>query len=74
MPTHSRGDKISDPPVYDANRDTLKGFVAQLRLKLFSDPTHFPTPTIRMAYTFNRLQGRTQAQVLPFLKEETIEL
>jgi hypothetical protein len=27
-----------------------------------------------MAYTFNRLQGRVQAQVLPFIKGETIEL
>jgi hypothetical protein len=73
-PSHGRGDKISDPPMYDGNRDALEGFVAQLRLKLFSDPTRFPTPTIRMAYTFNRLQGRAQAQVLPFIKGETIEL
>jgi len=27
-----------------------------------------------MAYTFNRLQGRVQAQVLPFIKGETIKL
>jgi len=74
VPTHSRGDEISDPPIYDGNRDTLEGFVAQLRLKLFSDPIRFPTPTIRMAYMFNRRQGRVQAQVLPFIKGETIEL
>jgi len=73
-PSCSRGDKISDPTVYEGNRDTLEGFVAQLRLKLFSDPTRFPTPAIRMAYTFNRLQGRAQAQVLPFIKGETMEL
>jgi len=73
-PRPSRGDKISDPPIYDGNRDTLKGFVAQLQLKLFSDPTRFPTAAIRMAYTFNRLQGRAQAQVLPFVKGENIEL
>ena len=73
-PGPSRGDKISDPPIYDGNRDTLEGFVAQLRLKLFSDPTRFPTTAIRMAYTFNRLQGHAQAQVLPFVKGENIEL
>jgi hypothetical protein len=73
-PSHGRGDKISDPPIYDGNRDALEGFVAQLRLKLFSDPTRFPTPAIRMAYTFNRLQGRAQAQILPFIKGGTIEL
>jgi hypothetical protein len=54
-PNRNRGDKISDPTVYDGNRDTLEGFIAQLHLKLFSDPTRFPTPAIRMAYTFNRL-------------------
>ena len=73
-PSNNRGDKISDPPMYDGNREALEGFVAQLRLKLFSDPTRFPTPTIRMAYIFNRLQGRAQAQVLPFIKGETIDL
>jgi len=74
VPSRSWGAKISDPTVHEGNRDTLEGFVAQLRLKLFSDPTRFPTPAIRMAYTFNRLQGRAQAQVLPFIKGETIEL
>jgi hypothetical protein len=73
-PNRNRGDKISDPTIYEGNHDTLEGFIAQTRLKLFSDPTRFPTPTIRMAYTFNRLQGRAQAQVLPFIKGETIEL
>ena len=73
-PRPSWGDKISDPPIYDGNRDTLEGFMAQLRLKLFSDPTRFPMPSIWMAYTFNRLQGRAQAQVLPFIKGNTIHL
>jgi len=34
----------------------------------------FPTPAIRMAYMFNRLQGRAQVEVLRFIKGETIEL
>lgn len=73
-PDRTRGEKISDPPMYDGNREALEGFVAQLRLKLFSDPTRFPTPALRMAYTFNRLQGRAQAQILPFITEGTIDL
>jgi len=73
-PNRSRGAKISHPTIYEGNRNTLEGFVAQLRLKLFSDPTRFPTPAIRMAYTFNRLQGQAQAQVLPFIKGMTIKL
>jgi len=53
-----RSGKIPDPPVLDGNREKIEGFIAQLRLKLFSDPTLFPTPALRMAYAFNRLQGR----------------
>jgi len=55
-PSSSRGDEISDPTVYEGNRDTLEGFIAQLYFKLFSDPTRFLTPAIQIAYTFNRLQ------------------
>lgn len=45
----------------DGTRDKLEGFVAQLRLKLFSGPAHYPTPNLRMAYAFNHLEGRAQA-------------
>jgi hypothetical protein len=58
----------------DGNRDSLKGFVAQLLLKIFSDPTRFSTPALGIAYTFNSLQTRVQAQVLHFMMGETIEL
>jgi len=59
---------IPDPPVFDGNREKIEGFIAQLRLKLFSDPTLFPTPALRMVYAFNRLEGRTQAQILPYIQ------
>ena len=39
-----------------------------MRIKLFSDPSRFPTPALRMGYTFNRLEGRAQAQILPFVQ------
>ena len=71
---HSWGDKIPDPPIYNGNHEALEGFLAQLRLKLFSDTTRFPTPTVQMAYTFNTLQGQSQAQVLPFIKGDMINL
>lgn len=63
-----RSGKIPDPPVFDGNREKIEGFIAQLRLKLFSDPTLFPTPALRMAYAFNRLEGRAQAQILPYIQ------
>jgi len=53
--------KIPDPPVFDGNREKIEGFIAQLWLKLFSDPILFPTPALRMVYAFNRLEGRAQA-------------
>jgi hypothetical protein len=62
-----RNGKIPDPPMFDGNREKIEGFIAQLRLKLFSDPTLFSTPTLRMAYAFNRLEGRAQAQILPYI-------
>jgi len=45
-----------------------QGFIAQLRLKLFSDPTLFPTPALQMAYAFNRHEGHAQAQILPYIQ------
>jgi len=67
LPTRCSG-KIPDPPVYDRNREKFEGFIALLRLKLFSDPTLFPTPALRMAYAFNRLEGHAQAQILPYIQ------
>jgi len=63
-----RSGKIPNPPVFNGNREKIEGFIAQLRLKLFSDPTLFPTPALRMADAFNRLEGRAQAQILPYIQ------
>jgi len=70
----TRGDKIPDPPKFSGTRDELDGFLAQLHLKLFSDESCFPTPSLRMAYTFNRLEGRAQEQVLPYVQNNQINL
>ena len=67
-PPLNRSDRVPDPPIFDGNRENLEGFVAQLRVKLFSDPSRFPTPTLRLGYAFNRLGGRAQAQILPFVQ------
>lgn len=69
-----RLERVPDPAMFDGTRDKLEGFVAQLRLKLYSDPTRFPTPALRMAYAFNRLEGRAQAQILPYIQNNTILL
>jgi len=52
LPPRSSG-KIPDPPVLDGNHEKIKGFIAQLRFKLFSHPTLFPTPALWMAFAFN---------------------
>jgi len=64
-PRHSGN--IPDPPVFDGNHEKIEGFITQLRLKLFSDPTLFPTPALWMAYAFNRVEGCAQAQILPYI-------
>ena len=73
-PPRSRTEKVPDPPTFDGSREKLEGFVAQLRIKLFTDPTRFPTPALRMGYTFNRLEGRAQAQILPFVQDGAFQL
>ena len=45
-----------------------------MRIKLFSDPSRFPTPALRMGYTFNRLEGRAKAQILPFVQNGAFHL
>lgn len=68
-PAQNRADRVPDPPIFEGSRENLEGFIAQLRIKLFSDPSRFPTPDLRMGYAFNRLGGRAQAQILPFVKD-----
>jgi hypothetical protein len=72
LPTRCSG-KILGPLVFDGNRKKIEGFITQLRLKLFSGPTLFPTPALRMAYTFNRLEGHVQAQILPTFSLPDVE-
>jgi hypothetical protein len=68
-PTQNRADRVPDPPIFEGSRENLERFIAQLRIKLFSDPSRFPTPDLRMGYAFNCLGGRAQAQILPFVKD-----
>jgi hypothetical protein len=74
QPQQPRAERVPDPATFDGTRENLEGFVAQLRIKLFSDPTRFPTPALRMGYAFNRLEGRAQAQVLPFVQNGAFQL
>jgi len=67
-PPPNRADRVPNPLIFAGNRENLEGFVAQLRIKLFSDPSRFPTSALRMGYAFNRLGGCAQAQILPFVQ------
>jgi hypothetical protein len=73
-PPQARAERVPDPATFDGTRENLEGFVAQLRIKLFSDPTRFPTPALRMGYAFNRLEGKAQAQILPFVQNGAFQL
>jgi len=70
----SRAERVPDPATFDGTRENLEGFIAPLRIKLFSDPSRFPTPALRMGYAFNRLEVRTQAQILPFVQNGAFQL
>ena len=72
--TSTGGDKIPDAPMFNGNRENLRGFVAQLRLKLNSSPRRFPTPALRMAYTINRLEVTALAQALPHVTATGVNL
>jgi len=69
-----RTKRVPEPPTFDKSREKLEGFVAQLWIKLFSDPSRFSTPALRMGYTFNQLEGRAQAQILPFVQNWAFQL
>ena len=58
----------------NGNRENLRGFIAQLRLKLDSSPHRFPTPALRMAYTINRLEGTAPAQALSHVTATGVNL
>ena len=69
-----RAERVPDPATFDGSRENLEGFIVQPCIKLFSDPSHFPTPTLRMRYAFNRLEGRAQTQILPFIQNGVFQL
>jgi hypothetical protein len=64
-----RGDKLPDAPMFDGTRDKLRSFVTQLRLKLFSDASRFPTARLRVSYAISRLEGRAMEQLLPYIRD-----
>jgi len=70
----SCAERVPDPATFDGTRENLERFIAQLRIKLFSDPSRFPMPVLRMGYAFNRLEGRTQAQILLFVQNGAFQL
>jgi len=69
-----RTERVPDTATFDGTCENLEGFIAQLRIKLFSDPSRFPMPALRMGYAFNCLEGRRQAQILPFVHNGAFQL
>jgi len=67
-PPPKRADRVPDPLIFERSRENLEGFIVQLRIKLFSDPSRFPTPALCMGYAFNRLGERVEAQILPLVQ------
>lgn len=63
-------EKIPDPPKYSGGREELTPFLAQLRLKIHSNPDGYPTVQHKLAYLYSRLEGAALKQLMPLLQDD----
>jgi len=70
----SRTERVPDPATFNSTCENLEGFIAQLRIKPFSNPSYFPMSALQMGYAFNRVEGRAQAQILPLVQNGAFQL
>lgn len=73
-PPPSGAECVPEPAMFDDTCQNWKASVAQPPLNLYSHPAHFPVPTLQLAYAFNRLGGRAQAQILPCIQDKNITI
>jgi hypothetical protein len=66
-------EKHPDPDRFDGSRSKLRGFLGQLRLKV-SDRQRFPNDQDQLRYAASRLEGPALDQVLPYLRDDRVDL
>jgi hypothetical protein len=62
--------KISDPDKYGGDRNKLRSFLVQLRLKAAT----FPTTQDKLRFAVNSLKHDAMEQASPYVKDDTVEL
>jgi len=68
-----RRQKMADPPKYKGDRDALRTFKAQLRLKLAEEHT-FLDDQAKLRYIIGLMEGPALEQLLPFVTETNVNL
>ena len=69
--THYKESKMSDPEMFNGNRDKLRPFLTKLRLKL-AEPNAFRDEQARLRYIVGRLEGNALNQVISFVTADGI--
>jgi len=73
-PTAPTSIPIPDPERFDGARDRLRSFKAHLSLKLQNDASRYPSSAHQVAYAIGLLTGPAFSQVLPYIRETSIDL
>ena len=62
--------KIPDPKKYKGDRDKLRPFLTQLRLKV----ALYPDDQSRLRYAVSLLEDRALDQIMPYIEDDRIDL
>jgi len=69
---HYKESKMSDPEMFNGNRDKLRPFLTKLRLKL-AEPNAFRDEQARLRYIIGRLEGAALNQVISFVTPDGVD-
>lgn len=69
----TRRQKMTDPPKYKGNREALRPFKLQLRLKL-GESKAFEDEQAKLRYLIGLLEGPALDQLLPYVKADGVDL
>lgn len=58
--------KIPDPEQFSGDREDLPRWLAQVKVKLSVNASHFPNNESKVGYLFSRLSGSAAQQLLPY--------
>ena len=68
--TSTRSTKHPDPPTFDGNPANLDAFIFKLKSKLEANADWYLTPEAEIKYSFSRLKGKAEKQILPWMNSK----